>query len=87
MRSAHSSGLHFLHVHYSLSRLPSKAICFLMYALVVYILVPSDSIVSPSLNVQSGSTPLLKAAQNGHGKVACFLLEHGSSVREEDNVG
>ena len=34
--SAHSSWLHFLHVHSSLSRLLSKAICILMYALVIF---------------------------------------------------
>ena len=55
--------------------------------LLVDILVPSDSIVSPSLHMQWGCTPLLRAAQEGHEGVARFLLEGGSSVQEQDNVG
>ena len=49
--------------------------------------VPSATIVSPSLHVQSGTTPLLRAAQEGHAEVARFLLGNGSSVTEQDNVG
>ena len=49
--------------------------------------VPSGSILSPSLHVQSGNTPLLRAAQEGHAEVARFLLGNGSSVKEQDNVG
>ena len=49
--------------------------------------VPSGSILSPSLHVQSGNTPLLRAAVNGHAEVTLFLLRNGSSVMEQDNVG
>ena len=49
--------------------------------------VPSGSIVSPSRYVQRGVTPLLKASLNGHAEVARFLLESGSSVQEQNNVG
>ena len=49
--------------------------------------VPPDSIVSPSLHVQEGRTPLLLAAWKGHGGVARFLLHNRSTVQEEDNVG
>ena len=49
--------------------------------------VPSGSIVFPSRCVQRGSTPLLKASWNGHAEVARFLLESGSSVQEQNNVG
>ena len=49
--------------------------------------VPSDSIMSPSLHVQEGTTPLLRAAQDGHTGVALILLLNGSSVQEQDNVG
>ena len=49
--------------------------------------VPSATIVSPSLHVQWGSTPLLRAAREGHAEVARFLLGNGSSVTEQDNVG
>ena len=49
--------------------------------------VPPESIVSPSLHVQEGTTPLLRAAQQGHGKIVGFLLENGSNVEEQDNVG
>ena len=49
--------------------------------------IPPDSIQSPSLHVQWGSTPLLRAAQEGHAEVAHFLLENGSNVKEQDNVG
>ena len=42
---------------------------------------------SLSLHVQEGTTPLLLAAQEGHGGVARFLLNNGSSAQEEDNVG
>ena len=47
---------------------------------------PSDSIVSSSLHVQWGYTPLLRAARKGHAEVARFLLENGSNVQEENNV-
>ena len=46
-----------------------------------------DSAVSPSLHVQWGSTPLLRAAEKGHAQVARFLLENGSSVTEQNKVG
>ena len=49
--------------------------------------VSSDSIVSPSRYVQWGNTPLLKASWNGHAEVTRFLLESGSSVLEQNNVG
>ena len=49
--------------------------------------VQSDSIVSPSLHVQWGNTPLLTTAQEGHAEIAHFLLENGSSVQEQNNVG
>ena len=49
--------------------------------------VPSGSILFPSLHVQSGATPLLRTAQEGHAEVAQFLLGNGSSVTEQDNVG
>ena len=48
---------------------------------------PSDYTVSASLRVQEGTTPLLRAAQEGHGGVARFLLARGSSIQEQDNVG
>ena len=41
----------------------------------------------PSLHVQRGNTPLLMAAWRGHAEVARFLLENGSSVQEQNNVG
>ena len=41
---------------------------------------------SPSLHVQWGNTPLLRAAQEGHTEVACFLLENGSTIEEQNNV-
>ena len=43
--------------------------------------------VSPSLHVQSGTTPLLRAAQEGHTDVARILLGYGSNVTEQNNVG
>ena len=49
--------------------------------------VSSGSIVSPSFLVQWGNTPLLRAAATGHADVARFLLESGSSVKEQNNVG
>ena len=49
--------------------------------------VPSDYTVSASLHVQEGTTPLLRAAQEGHGGVARFLLNNGSNVQEQNNVG
>ena len=39
-----------------------------------------------SLNEQWGRTPLLRAVFSGHADVACFLLENGSDVHEQDNV-
>ena len=56
-------------------------------SLLVDMPVPSYSLVSPSLHVQLGTTPLLMAAQEGHAEVARFLLGNGSSVTEQDNVG
>ena len=55
--------------------------------LLVDMTVQSDSIVSPSIHVQWGSTPLLRAAQEGHVVVARCLLENGSNVHEQNNVG
>ena len=55
--------------------------------LLVDMSLPSESILSPSHHVQWGSTPLLRAAQEGHAEVARFLLGNGSSVTEQDNVG
>ena len=49
--------------------------------------VPPESIVSSSLHVQWGNTPLLRAAQEGHGKIVGFLLKNGSNVEEQNNVG
>ena len=49
--------------------------------------VPPESIVSSSLHVQEGNTPLLRAAQKGHAEIVCFLLENGSDVEEQNNVG
>ena len=49
--------------------------------------VPSDSIVSPSLHVQWGYTPHLRAAQKGCAGIARFLLARGSSVQEQNIVG
>ena len=39
-----------------------------------------------SFNEQWGYTPLLRAVLNGHADVACFLLESGNDVHEQDNV-
>ena len=52
-----------------------------------YMSVPPDSIACPTLHMQRGNTPLLRAAGNGHAEVARFLLENGSNVEEKDNVG
>ena len=49
--------------------------------------VPPESIVSPSLHVQWGNTPLLRAAQKGNGEIVGFLLKNGSNVEEQNNVG
>ena len=46
-----------------------------------------ESIVSPSLHVQWGTTPLLRAAQEGNVEIVRFLLENGSDAEEQDNVG
>ena len=48
---------------------------------------PPESIVFPSLHVQWSNTPLLSAAEKGHGEIVRFLLENGSDVEEQDNVG
>ena len=37
--------------------------------------------------MQEGNTPLLRAAQEGHGEIVGFLLKSGSNVEEQDNVG
>ena len=50
-------------------------------------LAPPESIVFPSLHVQWGNTPLLRATQKGHGEIVRFLLVNGSDVEEQDNVG
>ena len=49
--------------------------------------VPPESIVFPSFHVQEGTTPLLRAAQKGHGEIVGFLLKNGSNVEEQCNVG
>ena len=57
------------------------------HAVCVAMPVPSVSIVSlPSLHVQWGNTPFLRAAQEGHAEVALCLLENGSCVQEQNNV-
>ena len=56
------------------------------YTILVDVAVPSHSIVSPSLHVQWGNTPLLRAAQEGHAEVTHFLLENGSNVHEQNSV-
>ena len=40
-----------------------------------------------SLHVQEGTTPLLRAAEKGHGEIVRFLLQNGSDVEEQNNVG
>ena len=37
--------------------------------------------------MQWSKTPLLRAAQKGHGEIVSFLLKNGSNVEEQDNVG
>ena len=74
------------------NKTPVLSCCLHMYtswcgALLVDILVPSVSTLSTSFHVQWGNTPLLIAAANGCAEVARFLLESGSSVQEENNVG
>ena len=59
----------------------------MIYILVDMSVPSAGSIVSLSLRVQWGSTPLLRAAANGHAKVDRFLMGNGSSVTEQDNVG
>ena len=49
--------------------------------------VPPESIVFPSLHVQWGNAPLLRAAEKGHGEIVGFLLKNGSNVEEQGNVG
>ena len=49
--------------------------------------VPPESIVSSSLHVQEGTTPLLRAAEKGDAEIVRFLLKNGSNVEEQDNVG
>ena len=64
-------------MRYTTSRCVSLSIC----------LYHQISIVPPSLHLQEGNTPLLRAAQKGHAEIVCFLLENGSNVEEQDNVG
>ena len=47
---------------------------------------PLLSIVSPSLRVQWGCTPLLRAVGTGHTDIARFLLASGSVFNERNNV-
>ena len=54
--------------------------------LLVDMSVPSDSIVSPSLHVQWGNTPHLRAVEKGHADIARFLLASGSVVYERNSV-
>ena len=54
--------------------------------LLVDMSVPSDSIVSPSLHVQWGYTPHLRAVEEGHADIARFLLASGSAFNERNNV-
>ena len=49
--------------------------------------IPPEYIVFPSLRVQEGTTPLLRAAHQGHAEIVRFLLENGSDVEEQNNVG
>ena len=37
--------------------------------------------------MQWGTTPLLRAAEKGHAEIVRFLLENGSDVEEQNNVG
>ena len=48
---------------------------------------PTESIVFPSLHVQEGTTPLLRATHKGHAEIVRFLLGNGSDVEEQNNVG
>ena len=47
---------------------------------------PLYSIVSPSLHVQWGCTPLLRAVAKGHADIAHFLLASGSVFYERNSV-
>ena len=47
---------------------------------------PLLSIVSPSLHVQWGYTPLLRAVVTGHADIARFLLASGSVFYERNSV-
>ena len=49
--------------------------------------IPPEYIVFPSLHVQEGTTPLLRAAEKGHREIVRFLLENDSDVEEQNNVG
>ena len=49
--------------------------------------IPPEYIVFPSLHVQEGTTPLLRVAEKGHAEIVRSLLENGSDVEEQDNVG
>ena len=48
---------------------------------------PPEYIVFPSLHVQEGTTPLLRAVEKGRGEIVGFLMKNGSNVEEQDNVG
>ena len=47
---------------------------------------PLHSIVSLSLHVQWGYTPLLRAVEEGHADIARFLLASGSVFNERNSV-
>ena len=42
--------------------------------------------MSPSLHVQWGYTPLIRAVVTGHADIARFLLASGSDFSERDSV-
>ena len=52
----------------------------------VHLLNLLHSIVSPSLHVQWGYTPLLRAVVKGHADIARFLLASGSVFYEKNSV-
>ncbi len=47
---------------------------------------PLHSIKTPSLHVQWGYTPLLRAVVTGHADIARFLLASGSDFDERNSV-
>ena len=51
-----------------------------------FVLNPLHSIVSVSLHVQWGYTPLLRAVVKGHTDIAHFLVDNGSIFNEQSSV-